>query len=240
MLGIMGFGLAQQAEASDTQVLLRKSALISGYTVWNDTGTVSLGIQPKGISGVKKALVRIQKPQRKSVPQATENLVSDIYTYKLGKGRSKDMKLTRPVLLMMSYAADAADKDKVLKYWDTKKDKWKRMRSTDHPADLQVTGRLRHKYAMIGVFTKPAQTTGDVFEGLASWYDGEGAASNDFPYGTRIRVTNTAHGQFVDSTVVSTGPFVPGRIVDLTRDDFAAIADLSTGVIEVTVQQVEE
>lgn len=224
---------------ADIQVMLRKSALQSGYTVQNLIGTVAIGIQPKSIQGVRKTRVYIHK-KTKSIPTHTAQLVSDVYTYTVNKGRNKKMRLTKPVWVTMSYAADAVTKDIRLKYWNPKKQQWRKIRSANNSDRLQVTGQLNKKSGMIAVFIKPAQTTGGIVEGKASWYDGTGAACNDFPMGSRIRVTNTDNGQSVDTTIVSTGPFIPGRVVDLNRADFAAIADLSTGVVDVTVQAVEE
>lgn len=253
IIGIVCAGLsigftvhAAQAQGNGTnvEVLLRQSAIESGYTVKNTTGTVALGIQPKSIQGVRKTRVRIRKKKASKIHPHSSELVSDIYVYKVGKGTAKKVSLTDPVWVTMSYAADAADKDKQLKYWNSKKKEWRKIRSSDDTARLQVTGQLHRKAAMIGVFTKPTttsgDTSGDIIEGKASWYDGSGAANNNFPIGSRIRVTNTANGAFVDATIVSTGPFIPGRVVDLNREDFSAIANLSTGVINVTVQQIQE
>lgn len=51
------------------------------------------------------------------------------------------------------------------------------------------------------------------------------AAHRTLPMGTVIRVTNVASGQSAVVTVTDRGPFVPGRIVDLSR-----AAALKTGV----------
>ena len=101
-----------------------------------------------------------------------------------------------------------------------------------------MSGALKHKYAVLGVFAVEQQVGEDVVQGLASWYDWHGAANNEFPMGSTIRVTNVATGASVDTVIVSRGPYISGRVVDLTRDDYAAIADLSSGIVEVTVQQV--
>ena len=248
ILAIVWFGLSASLVTAksdgDITVLLRKSALQSGYTVRNMTGTVAIGIQPNSIQGAKKTRVRIRKRKSNTVPAHTATLISDVYVYKVDKGKGKQVNLVEPVWVTMSYVASASGQDKQLKYWNTKKKQWRKMSSSDRPDQLQVTGQLHRTSALVGVFTKPLDTAegtvGGIVEGKASWYDGTGAASNDFLMGSRIRVTNTATDEYVDSTVVSTGPFVAGRVVDLNRSDFAAIADLSTGVINVTVQQVEE
>jgi len=71
--------------------------------------------------------------------------------------------------------------------------------------------------------------------GLASWYgsfhqglvtaSGETydmrrltAAHRSLPLGTRLRVTNLENGRVVRVRVNDRGPYVPGRIVDLSRE----------------------
>lgn len=43
------------------------------------------------------------------------------------------------------------------------------------------------------------------------------AAHRSLPFGTRLRVTNLANGREVEVEVVDRGPFVRGRIIDLSR-----------------------
>ena len=70
--------------------------------------------------------------------------------------------------------------------------------------------------------------------GEASWYDHPGltAASPWLPFGTRVVVTNLSNGRSVTVVINDRGPF-GGRIIDLSRDAFAAIAPLGAGVCQV-------
>ena len=84
------------------------------------------------------------------------------------------------------------------------------------------------------------------YRGQASWFRDSlikktqySAASNDYPYGTKVRVFNSATNKFVDVTVLSTGPFVQGRIIDLSRSAFSAIASPEAGVIAVKVEKLK-
>lgn len=80
----------------------------------------------------------------------------------------------------------------------------------------------------------PEKKTGKTFRGTASFYarslegrptssgeplDGSDltAAHRTLPFGTRLRVTNTANGKSVVVTVNDRGPFVAGRVLDLSR-----------------------
>lgn len=87
--------------------------------------------------------------------------------------------------------------------------------------------------------------------GQCSWYGAEGeippgfilpsgepfdrfamkAAHKTLPLGTRIRVTNKNNGKTVDVTINDRGPYVPGRIVDLTFGAFGNIENRDAGVI---------
>ncbi|HEX2699605.1 MAG TPA: septal ring lytic transglycosylase RlpA family protein [Acidimicrobiales bacterium] len=56
------------------------------------------------------------------------------------------------------------------------------------------------------------------------------------PKGTSVKVTNTANGRSVLCTVNERGPYVDGRVIDLSRPDFDAIGGPATGVIDVMVE----
>lgn len=92
--------------------------------------------------------------------------------------------------------------------------------------------------------------------GYASWY-GDGlaktkltenkdyaerhftAAHKTLPFGTLLRVTNTTNGKYVDAVINDRGPFVTGRLVDLSKSAFSALDSPSVGVISVQVEVVK-
>lgn len=73
-------------------------------------------------------------------------------------------------------------------------------------------------------------------QGVASWLDiaAGTCANNDAPMGAIITVTNAA-GVSVTCKVVSRGPFVVGRVVDLARSTFAKLGSVSQGLVGVSV-----
>jgi len=78
--------------------------------------------------------------------------------------------------------------------------------------------------------------------GKASWYAGVGsmtAAHLTLPKGTKVLVVNNDNGKSVIVTIADRGPYVGGRIIDLSKDAFAAIASLGSGVANVTLEKVE-
>lgn len=98
-----------------------------------------------------------------------------------------------------------------------------------------------------------AHPVGASFAGMASWYgaafagrrtasgtiyhpDGLTAASRTLPLGTRLRVCRGAHCVLV--TVTDRGPYVAGRILDLSRGAARDLGMLGVGVAAVTATPV--
>jgi peptidoglycan lytic transglycosylase len=100
---------------------------------------------------------------------------------------------------------------------------------------------------------KPATGTKDASQGLASYYSydpktasGEKfdpneltAAHRTLPFGTRLRVTNVATGRSVTVRVNDRGPFVPGRVVDVSRSAAESLGMTRQGVAKVKLDVVQ-
>ena len=56
------------------------------------------------------------------------------------------------------------------------------------------------------------------------------AAHKTLPFGTRIRVRNEENGKTVDVRINDRGPFIPGRIVDLTFAAFGVFENHDKGI----------
>jgi len=61
------------------------------------------------------------------------------------------------------------------------------------------------------------------------------AAHKTLPFGTRVRVTNQANGQSVVVTINDRGPYIAGRIIDLSSAAAGAINMKGSGVVPVKV-----
>ena len=98
----------------------------------------------------------------------------------------------------------------------------------------------------------PSQGTGRSFSGMASYYGNESgsrtasgarfnpnamtAAHRTLPFGTKVRVTHG--GQSVIVTINDRGPFVRGRVLDLSTGAARAIGLTGAGVGRVTAEVV--
>ena len=91
------------------------------------------------------------------------------------------------------------------------------------------------------------------FNGTASWYgyDGSGnetaagerynpegmtAAHRSLPLGTKVRVTNTHNGRSVVVRINDRGPYIRGRIIDLSAAAARILGMMSSGVAQVRIE----
>lgn len=65
------------------------------------------------------------------------------------------------------------------------------------------------------------------------------AAHRTLPFGTRVLVTNTRNGKSVVVRINDRGPFVRGRVIDLSKAAFERIASTRSGVVSVRLEKVE-
>jgi rare lipoprotein A len=104
---------------------------------------------------------------------------------------------------------------------------------------------------------KPSPPRANVETGKASWYgdahhgkktaSGEvydmaelTAAHRSLPLGTRVRVVNVENGRSVVVRVNDRGPFVRGRIIDLSRAAARELGPLGAGVFTVRIEVLED
>ena len=64
------------------------------------------------------------------------------------------------------------------------------------------------------------------------------AAHKKLPFGTRVKVTNIKNGKSVIVRINDRGPFVKGRIIDLSGSAFGSIAKFDDGVITVKIEVI--
>jgi rare lipoprotein A len=65
------------------------------------------------------------------------------------------------------------------------------------------------------------------------------AAHKTLPFDTKVKVTNPETKESVVVRINDRGPFVEGRVIDLSQSAFKAIADIDDGVVPVEIEVVE-
>ncbi len=64
------------------------------------------------------------------------------------------------------------------------------------------------------------------------------AAHKTLPFGTIVKVTNPENEQWVQVQIIDRGPYVDGRIIDLSTAAFEAIKNLSAGLASVKMEVI--
>ena len=109
---------------------------------------------------------------------------------------------------------------------------------------------------LITITLLPLITFGQVQKGKASFYadkfEGRTTASGDkyrhgkataahksLPFGTKVRVTNLGNDKSVVVTINDRGPFVEGRIIDLSKSAAESLDFINQGLAEVKIEVVD-
>jgi rare lipoprotein A len=107
-----------------------------------------------------------------------------------------------------------------------------------------------HREPPVGSVKQALQRAG---EGLASFYgsgqqtaNGERfnpreltAAHRTLPFGTKVRVTNVRSGRTVTVRINDRGPFVPGRVIDLSQAAAEELGIVGRGLAKVKLDVVQ-
>jgi rare lipoprotein A len=98
------------------------------------------------------------------------------------------------------------------------------------PAETQVAS-----HGLASFYTEGTQTaSGEKFDTHELT-----AAHRTLPFGTRLRVTNVATGQSVTVRVNDRGPFVPGRVVDVSYSAAETLGMVGEGIAKVKLNVVQ-
>lgn len=73
--------------------------------------------------------------------------------------------------------------------------------------------------------------SGEVF-----WQNKMTAAHKTLPFGTRVKVINLSNGKRIKVRINDRGPFVEGRIIDLSRKAATKLQFINAGLTEVKIK----
>jgi len=119
-----------------------------------------------------------------------------------------------------------------------------------------LTGCAKKSSARAPSPVKPARI-GQIETGIASWYgvpyhgrraaNGEiydmeklTAAHRTLPFDTWVEVTNLANNKKVDVRIIDRGPFVDGRIIDLSLAAAREIDMVRQGIVKVRIKVIRK
>ncbi|PLZ89666.1 hypothetical protein CEN44_12545 [Fischerella muscicola CCMEE 5323] len=112
------------------------------------------------------------------------------------------------------------------------------------PSPVSLPAKLPHKLAV---------KVQDTFKGIASYYghdfsgnktatgerfnpNGMTAAHRSLPFGTRVRVTNTRNGRSVVVRINDRGPYIRGRVIDLSLGAARILGMMGSGIAPVRIE----
>lgn len=94
-------------------------------------------------------------------------------------------------------------------------------------------------FAAAALLAISASAHAESWKGKASYYGARGkmtCAHRTLPFGTKVRVTNLSNSRSVVLTVNDRGPFIRGRIVDVSTSAADALGFRRQGVVQVALQ----
>jgi rare lipoprotein A len=117
----------------------------------------------------------------------------------------------------------------------------------NHPSSVVRRENVPKKSISIATGTSPTNR-----DGIASFYtEDEQTASGEkydpnkltaahptLPFGTRVRVTNLVNGHSVVVRVNDRGPFIPGRVVDVSYSAAETLGIVERGIVKVKLDVV--
>lgn len=65
------------------------------------------------------------------------------------------------------------------------------------------------------------------------------AAHKTLPFGTKVRVTNLTNNQSIEVVVNDRGPYVDGRIIDLSKSAAEKLGFVSLGLVDVKIEVID-
>lgn len=109
------------------------------------------------------------------------------------------------------------------------------VRKQTAPASREDAGSRTASHGVASYYSEGGKTaSGEKFNALEMT-----AAHPTLPFGTKLRVTNLASGQSVTVRVNDRGPYVRGRIVDVSYSAANALGMVGKGVAKVKLDVVD-
>ncbi|MBU4360806.1 septal ring lytic transglycosylase RlpA family protein [Patescibacteria group bacterium] len=230
---------------------LSQKAVDQGYTVVVDTDRFKLGVRDNAVNQpvtvVIRELTEYWAPDGPVVDaygnQKDYKRVSSAWEFDL-LGDPRVGVLNKPLYVAIK---NPERKDefgnkimnrKQIHFWDSNAKVWHPLPGTNDLEENLSRALIHLPYSILAIFEIPNE-----YEAWASWYGDSltpsslyNCASNKYEIGSYVKVCRSDNRyKCVKVRVVSTGPFVDNRIVDLTKTAFSVIGNPGGGVLAVRV-----
>lgn len=233
-----------RAQKSDT-IYFDKPTLKKGYIFKTKDQNLIFILQPETFKEEVKLSVENLDKEGCKIPK-DKNLISNLYAFDLKIKRNtnsfespKELDFSRSFDLILKYKT-RNNSLKNLYLYNPRLNKWSKVATFKINLEKKtIQVKLKIPYAQIVILEEKP------LFGIASWFPTRltprnplGCASNYYPLGTKLRVINLANNKSLITTVISRGPYVKGRIIDLTGRAFSKIANIRQGLIKVKVERL--
>jgi len=226
------------AQIDELFIRFDQATIIKGYTAEYNNKDFRLAITPNLIDEEITLNMKQFSGDGLPVPEGFR-LISEYYIFDIlrqDRENKSPLIFNQPIILALRFDSDTYF-NKRIHFWDKNKQNWIPLPSSIDYAGRYVRAYTHLPFSRIAVFE---DQTGLV--GKASWYRSSkyqyGAACNNYPLGTKLRVRNLDNNKTVEVEVVSTGPFDPDRVIDLTLPAFEQIEKRWKGLARVQVEPI--
>ncbi len=238
--------IAPISEPEIYSLSIDQDTILKGYTVTFSNGDFNIGLLDKAVTEAVDVTIKKIPDSYMLGPLAsstTSNIkASPIWEFDIKTKAGKLGVLKKPIYLSIKTDNKSMIR-KVAFFWDKAGQKWVALPSVIDLKNNLVKTIIHLPYARVALFEED-----HVYEAYASWYPTEltkrdtmGCASNVYPMNTKLKVCRLDNLQkCVLTTVISVGPYVDNRIIDLTRKAFDKIGNSRGGVLGVRVEPINK
>ncbi len=218
---------------------LDQKTILRGYTFVAPDSDFKVGVVDKAVREPITVRFKQIPDSYMTAPlkKAPGRQASHIWEFDLLADDGQISQLVKPIYLAVKITNQTMNR-KVMHYWDKGKNKWRVLPSSIDLEHKLIRAIIYLPYARVALFDEADASS---YEAWASWYPTEltqrnqlGCASNVYPLNTPLWVCRLDDlSKCTITRVISRGPYVDGRVVDLTKTAFEKIANPRGGVVGV-------
>lgn len=234
--GLFALCISTDAKTKQTSLKIDKDTIVKGYTVTHNNDDLRFAVTPNQVDQEVSVTLKDISIKKHPLPEG-KKLISNTYSFDMLGLQYNPIIVSRPSWLALKYNSESNAR-KSLYYWDSNKDGWIELPSYADSNSGYVKAITHLPYSKIVILEDIVPKV--EYEGIASWYYRQGmtAAMNQFEMGDKVKVTNVNNGKTCVVEIADRGPFISGRVIDLSDSAFAAIASLGEGVVDVKVESL--